>query len=300
VDRILAAAEALGGGGELPLLAPPGEPAVRGLSGAAIAFERLAAALAVERRRLADKVVELEGANRDLADARESWLRSERLATVGRLAAGVAHEVGNPLGAIAGYAELARDRLRAGKASEAADFLERIAAETGRIDAIVRDLLDLARPARLDLGPVDVASALEDALRLARVQDRFRRVAVTVDVPPELPPVLADARRLGQVFLNVFLNAGDAMGGAGEVRVEARREAAGSGVEVRIADRGAGIRPEDLPHLFDPFFTTKGPGQGTGLGLAVCHAAMESFGGAIVAEAAPAGGAVFRLTLRLA
>lgn len=302
VERMLSAADALGSGraGELPLLAPPGEPALRGLSGAAIAFERMAAALVAERRRLAEKVSELERANRDLADARESWLRSERLATVGRLAAGVAHEVGNPLGAIAGYADLARDRILAGNGAEAADFLDRIGAEARRIDTIVLDLLDLARPARLDLAPVALPMVIEDALRLARVQERFRGVEVLLEVGLEVPPVIADARRLAQVFLNVFLNAGDAMGGKGAVRVAASHDPGARSVEVRIADQGKGIAPEDLPRLFDPFFTTKAPGQGTGLGLAVCHAAMESFGGSIAAEPGAQGGAVFKLTLRAA
>jgi two-component system sensor histidine kinase HupT/HoxJ len=108
--------------------------------------------------------------------------------------------------------------------------------------------------------------------------------------------VLADARRLSQVLLNVFLNAGDAMEGSGALRIEAARTAAA--VEVRVTDEGPGIPPQHLSRVFDPFFTTKPPGQGTGLGLAVSHAAMEAFGGAIAAEPAPGGGATFRLTLR--
>ena len=300
VDRMLAAAEAFGNGatGELPLLAPPGESAVRGLSGAAIAFERLAAALSDERRRLAIKVSELERANRDLAGARESWLRSERLATVGRLAAGVAHEVGNPLGAIAGYAELARTRLEAGAAppAELADLLARISGEAARIDAIIRDLLDFARPADLALAPVSLARAVEGAVRLARMQPRFRAVEVAVDLPADLPKVRADERRVGQVLLNLLLNAGDAMEGAGAVRVGARTE--GDHVRVEVADRGPGILPEHLPRLFDPFFTTKSPGNGTGLGLAVCHGIVESLGGDIRAGNAPGGGAVFTVRLR--
>jgi signal transduction histidine kinase len=295
LERILRAAGGLEADArELPPLGPPGEGGGAGLARAALAFERLAASLAAERRGLASKVAELEAANRSLAAARAELDRSERLATVGRLAAGVAHEVGNPLGAIVGYAELARDRAARGAGGEAVDFLERIAAEARRIDAIVRDLLDFARPGPSALVPVPVSGAVDAALRLARVQPRFRAVKVAVELPPDLPAVLADERRLAQVFLNLFLNAGDAMGGAGEVRVAAR--AAGGGVEVAVEDTGPGIPAADRARVFDPFFTTKAPGQGTGLGLSVCHGIVASFGGEIAAEA---GGSGARLVLRL-
>jgi signal transduction histidine kinase len=306
VDRLLAAAEALGQGsaGELPVLAPPGEAPGRGLSGAAVAFERLAAALSAERARLAEKVGELERANEALRRAGDQVARSERLATVGRLGSGIAHEVGNPLGAITGYVELARDRLGhlgGGAAAQQPDpgqvddFLQRIAAEAARIDRLVRDLLDLARPAEPVLGAVDLAAPVDAALRLARVQGRFRGVEVALELPADLPRVVADERRLAQVFLNLLLNAGDALGGRGHVRISAR--AAPGGVEVLVADDGPGIPAADLPRVFEPFFTTKGAGQGTGLGLALSQAAVESFGGELRAANAAAGGAVFTLRL---
>jgi two-component system, NtrC family, sensor kinase len=298
LDRLMDAALRLGAEGGLPPLGPPGEEDGHGLARVAVAFERTAAALSEQRARLAAKVEELEATNRWLAEAREGLLRSERLASVGRLAAGIAHEVGNPLGAIGGYAELARAKLADGSADPAAvdDFLRRIGVEAGRIDAIVRDLLDFARPAAPALGPVTVAEALDAAARLARVQARFRDVALDLDLPPALPPVRADERRLAQVFLNLLLNAGDAMAGAGRVRVAGRLE--GGQVIVDVDDSGPGLSPEARPQVFDPFFTTKEPGQGTGLGLAVCHGLLESFGGTIEAGEAPGGGARFTLRLR--
>jgi two-component system, NtrC family, sensor kinase len=300
LERLLSAAARLGSAEGLPALGPPGEEGGPGLARAAVAFERTAAALTEERARLAAKVAELEAATARLSEAREGLLRSERLATVGRLAAGIAHEVGNPLGAISGYADLARERLVGPRADLAAadDFLARIAAETGRIDAIVRDLLDFARPTALATGPVSLPTAIDAALRLARVQARFRDVELHLDLPTDLPAVLAEERRLAQVVLNLLLNAADAMHGRGEVRVVARSE--GASVVVEVSDTGPGISDEALPKVFDPFFTTKEPGQGTGLGLAVCHGIMESFGGAIVAERSATGGALLRLTLRRA
>ncbi|HET9554207.1 MAG TPA: ATP-binding protein [Anaeromyxobacteraceae bacterium] len=299
LDRLLAASARLRPDvAGLPPLGPPDDGGSPGLARAALAFDRTAAALAEERERLAAKVAELEAANARLAEAREGLLRSERLATVGRLAAGIAHEVGNPLGAIAGYAALAREKLQAGRGDAALvdDFLARIAAETARIDAIVRDLLDFARPAPSAPMPVHVAPAVDAALRLARMQPRCRDVSVRLLGLDELPAVVADERRLAQVVLNLLLNAADAMGGRGEVVITGSAE--GGAVQVDVADSGPGI-PEALrSRVFDPFFTTKEPGQGTGLGLAVCHGIMESFGGTIEVVGERPGGATLRLRLR--
>lgn len=302
VDRLFAAADRLAREGELPVLGDAGS-----LASAAVAFERVAGALAEERGRLAAKVDELTHANRDLAEARESLVRSEKLATVGRLAAGVAHEVGNPLGAITGYVELARDRLNKGDAAAVADYLARVAAEVERIDRTVRELLDFSRPAKPALSPIDLAAALDASLRLARVQTRFKQVEVEAALAPGLPPVLADEHHLAQVLVNLFLNAGDAMAGEGKLTVSARpleprraTDGGGERVLVVVADTGPGIAPDDLPRIFDPFFTTKDPGKGTGLGLAICHRIMESFGGEITAGNRVEGGAEFHLVLRAA
>lgn len=294
VERILAAAEAIQrrSPGSLPLV---GEAGV-GLDQAALAFERTAAELGEERARLAVKVEELTRANRALEDARESLVRTEKLATVGRLAAGIAHEVGNPLGAISGYAEIARSQLPPGGDSQLEDSITRIASAAARIDLTVRGLLDFARPVTLELGPVAVLAALEAALQLARVQPRFRDVEVAVRIPADLPRVLGRDRELCQVFLNLVLNAADAMNGRGRIDIDA---VAGTElVEISLADTGTGISPGDLASVFDPFFTTKAPGAGSGLGLAITHSIVESFGGTISAGNSGGKGAVFRLRLK--
>ena len=300
LDRLLAAAVRLGPregqGQELPIL---GEPGGLALSRAAVAFERLAVAFDEERGRLAAKVRELTDANRAVADARESLLRSEKLATVGRLAAGLAHEVGNPLGAVEGYVELARARLPPAPHPDLVDALSRISTAAQRIDRTVRDLLDFARPATPALAHLDLGAVVDGSLRLASVQPRFRRVEVDVALAAGLPRVVAEEHQLSQVLLNLLLNAADAMKSGGHVRLEARREADGS-VVLAVEDSGPGIASADLPRVFDPFFTTKEPGEGTGLGLAISHRIMESFGGEIAARNGERGGAVFELRFRSA
>jgi two-component system NtrC family sensor kinase len=293
LDRLIGAAERLGGSRAAAL--PPLGDGGPGLARAALAFERVAAELQDERARLSAKVEELTAANRALAEARESLQRSERLATVGTLASGLAHEIGNPLGAISGYVEVARSRVPHDGPPDLADALDRIAVAADRIDGTVRELLHFARPAAPNLMPVDLAGPVGAALRLGQVQPRLRGVEFSVDLPPGLPPVRADEHQLTQVFLNLFLNAGDAMDGAG--RVILRAGLAGSDVRVEVEDTGPGITATDLPQVFDPFFTTKRPGQGTGLGLAVCHAIMEAIGGSIAAANGPGGGACFTLRI---
>jgi two-component system NtrC family sensor kinase len=276
LERLLRAASRLGRAGRDEALPPLGEPGGFALSRAAVAFERVAAALAEERARLASKVDELTATNAALAEARESLLRSEKLATVGRLAAGLAHEVGNPLGAVSGYVELARTRLPPDAHPDLVDALGRIDVAAGRIDRIVRDLLD-------------------EALRLARVQARFKRVGVDVGVPGDLPQVEADEHHLAQVLVNLLLNAGDAMGGTGRVRIAGRPD--GARVLLTVEDSGPGISPADLPRIFDPFFTTKPVGLGTGLGLSICHGIVTTFGGNIAAYSEPDRGTTFRVLL---
>ena len=291
-DRLLAATDRVGS--EAPLVAEEGP--VLGRLG--VAFDRMGARLAEERRTVEEQVAALKEANRSLAEARESAIRQEKLATVGRLAAGVAHEIGNPLAALLGYMQVLRGKPEA-KALGA--YVEPMEREAKRIDRILRDLLEFARPAR-NAGPAiaSVPRAIERTLRLLEPQKRFRDVELHAEIAPDLPPVRADEHPLGQVLVNLLLNAADAMGGRGRVTIHAARAKDGARVEFTVRDTGPGIPPELLPQLFDPFFTTKPPGEGTGLGLAICHSLVTSFGGTISAANAPDGGAEFRIELPIA
>jgi signal transduction histidine kinase len=216
----------------------------------------------------------------------------EKLVTVGRLAAGVAHEVGNPLAAVIGYAEL----LLADEPPDGArrDALERIRKETERIRSIIADLLDYARPVTGTVEPVHLAESVAAAVSLLKPQARFRDVEVALELPDALPPVSASASRLLQVLLNLLLNAGDAMDGRGRVTLSGRVD--GAQVELRVVDSGPGV-PADARHrIFDPFFTTKEPGRGTGLGLSISRTLVEAYGGTLTLAPSDTG-AAFALRL---
>lgn len=263
-------------------------------------FNRMAALLAAERTALIDRLAELERTTRDLQSAQKQLIHGEKLASVGRLAAGVAHEIGNPLTAIAGLIEL----LQSGdlSADKQREFLSRIAAETERINGIIRDLLDYARHDSADEAAerCELRAAIDDAVNLLRPQKALRSVAIVVSVPPGLVVVGARAR-LTQVVLNLLLNASDAISGAifshGRIEIKAVPDEAGDYVLLSVRDDGPGIAPEIAQRLFEPFSTTKPPGKGTGLGLAVSHAIVEGLGGSIRAANQQGGGACFELRL---
>ena len=229
-----------------------------------------------------------------LAASREQLLAQEKLASVGRLAAGVAHEVGNPLTAVLGYVELL---LRDEKEPESCDLLERVRTETGRIHRIVHDLLDYARPEAQSVEPVDLRAVAATAVDLLRPQPRFRDVAVELRLPDDLPRASSSSSRLVQVLLNLLLNAADAMHGTGRIVVRrAPDDHDPATVALEIADEGPGVPEAERARIFDPFFTTKEPGAGTGLGLALCRSIARAYHGDVTLIPSSQG-AVFRLTL---
>lgn len=229
-----------------------------------------------------------------LKQQREHLVAQEKLVTVGRLAAGVAHEIGNPLAAVLGYVELLLHDEPEG--SERRETLVRVRRETERIRAIVADLLDYSKPPTGAVEPVRIVDAVAVALSLLEPQARFRDVEVVRDVPSEMPAAAASQSRLVQVLLNLLLNAADAMGGRGTVTLRARP--VGDTVELRVADSGPGVREADRGQIFDPFFTTKEPGKGTGLGLSISRSIVEAYGGTL--ELAPSEkGATFVVRLPL-
>jgi len=236
-----------------------------------------------------------------LAQQREQIIRSEKLASVGQLAAGVAHEIGNPLAAILGYVDILRADA-AGKGelptADRQDALDRVKAETQRINRIIRELLEYSRPSHEDPVATDLLRLVQSAQALLAPQSRFREVRVVTTPPGETwPPVLVVPSRLVQVLVNLMMNAADAMAGKGTIVVSC--EAEDRRVLLSVADEGPGIDKALRRKIFDPFFTTKPVGQGTGLGLSVSRSIVESFGGTLeLALTAEGQGAKFVLSLR--
>jgi signal transduction histidine kinase len=270
----------------------------RELADLAASIAAMTARLRADEDALRAKVDELERAGRELRAAQDQIVRSERLASVGRLAAGLAHEIGNPIAAILGFQELLIDGGL--EDAEQRDFLERMKRETERVHRVLRDLLDFARPAVKSAQPDeagDVAEAVRDVMALVKPQKSMRDVEMVLDLAPGLPPVRLAQERVVQVLLNLLLNAADAVPRAtGRVIVRALRSAAG-GVQLEVEDNGPGISPEIRDRLFEPFATTKEIGKGTGLGLAVCRGLIEGVDGSITAHKGGEGGARFVVEL---
>lgn len=286
---------------------------------------------------LAENVASLEEVNRALTEARDDVVRAEKLASVGRLAAGLAHEIGNPLNAILGYTEMAERR------DEGGEWVQEIENEARRIDRIVKGLLDFARPRSGPPAEVDLNEVVRETLDLLEVQGRLREIEVSLELAPALPTVGANSSQVEQILVNLLLNASDAIedaGREGTVRVvtactpyeglegsrfRARRDEDPEEVDyshlrrfqqptteyrepsfepgeeivtVEVHDDGIGIEADPPQRVFDPFYTTKEPGRGTGLGLAVSARLAEGMGGGLRVAARESGpGSVFTLLL---
>ena len=237
----------------------------------------------------------LEGQAREETRVRElerQLFHSERLATVGRVVAGIAHEINNPLEGMLNYLTLAQDDLARGDAAAAERRMGGVREGIERVAGIVRQVLGQADPATAPVSPVELGGLIRQAVAFIESRRAFRGIAFTVAVPGE--PLLASGRSvmLGQVLTNLALNACEAQPEGGEVRVSAERD--GDRIQVEIADRGPGIVPEDMARIFEPFYSTKGS---TGLGLSVCHTIVSQHGGELKAQDREGGGTVFRLSL---
>jgi PAS domain S-box-containing protein len=217
--------------------------------------------------------------------------QAEKLSSVGLLAAGVAHEVNTPLTVISTQAQMLAKQMPS--SDKNFKVVEKIIRQTFRASEIVNSLLNFSRTKGASLAPVELNKVISETLLLLEHQLRTSRVEVETHLEPGLPFVHGNSDKLQQVFLNLFLNAKDAMPEGGQLRVTSWAE--DSRVRIEIRDTGVGIPPEDLRRIYDPFFTTKGPGRGTGLGLAICYGIIHEHAGKISAESRPGLGTRFDL-----
>ena len=333
IDRLVAGAESIARG-ELNGAVAEGE--TREINRLAQALNNMAQRLLSDQQELALNIRSLDETNRLLTEARDAMVHSEKLASVGRLGAGIAHEVGNPLGAILGYHGLVKKHAQ----GQDYELLESAEKEARRIDRIVRGLLDYSRPREAHTQALDVNAVVRESVELVSTQGKFKDVTLDVALTDNVPPIVGDPYQLQQVLVNLFVNAADALESTPEPRIKvrtvarlhqtapalrARRKddhpsidyshrrrlhaparallgdpgvAGGTVVEITLADNGPGIPDELVDQIFEPFVTTKELGKGTGLGLAVCSRLIEGMGGIIKADAMPAGaGATFRIVL---
>ena len=330
VEAMARQAEAIAEGRHERRLVPAGADELRRL---AESVNGMADRLIHHQALLRENVASLNETNRELSLARRELIQSEKLAAVGRMAAGVAHEIGNPLGAIFGYLDVA---ARRGSDQE---WIASVRGEAARIDRVVRGLIDFARPANATTRRFEVNEIIHETIALLRNQGRLKTVRVETDLELPGPTVLGDPSYFEQILVNLLLNADDAIREAdapGRIQVRsitgrfetpvarepAKRATDPDGVDyshlrrhrtdpdslgrfepgdrvvcVEVVDNGVGIADEALESVFEPFFTTKEPGRGTGLGLAVSARLAEAMGGGMMADSRLEHGTRFAVVL---
>ena len=211
--------------------------------------------------------------------AQQKIMESERLATIGQLAAGVAHELNNPLGGVLIYSHLLLEDLPENDPKK--DNLNKIVTQATRCKKIVKGLLDFSRQTESEMHPCNINELVLSALSLVENQTTFHNIAISRNLLPSLPEIIADSGQIQQVFINIIMNAAEAMNGKGELSIQSTITVNMDYVEIRFSDTGCGIAEEDIEHLFEPFFTTKKVGHGTGLGLAISYGIIQKHCGTI-------------------
>ena len=233
---------------------------------------------------------------RDLVEVRrlqQEVERTKRLASLGSLAAGVAHEIRNPLSSVKGFATYFREKLK--DSPQDRDTATTMIQEVERLDRVIGQLLEFARPSTLKIKPIRVTDLIRHSLKLIEGDARTKGVEVKTDIPANLPRALMDADRMNQVLLNLYLNAIQAMDGGGVLQVTVSRDDSRKLTTITVSDNGRGIEAADQERIFDPYFTTKS--DGTGLGLAIVHKILDAHGGSIKVRSQKGAGTTVTMTL---
>ena len=232
---------------------------------------------------------------KELEKAQIQILQSEKMASLGKLAAGVAHQLNNPLSSITLFTQLVLEEYKLEEGAR--DDLTRVYKEAQRCRDTVKELLEFARQTRQEMRPHDVNSAILRTVFLLENQTLFHNIEIEKDLSPSLPEVYGDIQQLNHIFMNIILNAADAMEGKGDLSIKSYKPLKSDTVIIEISDTGPGIPQNVLPHIFEPFFTTKEEGKGTGLGLSLVYSMVDNHKGRIYAKSRPGKGTTFVIEL---
>ncbi|MBC8440923.1 MAG: PAS domain-containing protein [Deltaproteobacteria bacterium] len=219
--------------------------------------------------------------------------RNKRLAAIGRLAAGVAHEIRNPLSSLKGYATFFKEIFD--KGTQNFDIADVMIKEVDRLNHVVSELVELARPVQVSEKPVHIKSLVEDSIKIVEHDAKLHNIAIEMDLDEDVGSIYADKDRLKQVLLNLYLNAIQSMEDFGRLHIQLSRDKSDGKVMITISDTGSGIKKEELPDIFEPYFTTKL--SGTGLGLAIVHNIVKAHKGELKVKSEPGQGTVFTIIL---
>jgi len=243
----------------------------------------------------------VEQKTRELSGAQEEMLRVERMASIGKLAAVVAHEINNPLAGILTYAKLLKKRLNKELQPnvENIGMLDLMESESRRCGEIVKNLMTFARPTSMNMEPSNVNAVIDRCVRLVQHQLTLKNIELHLELDKELPPVRCDPGQIEQVILALVMNAIDALPNGGNLSLASRKSAKSEAVQVEVRDDGVGMPRDVLAKMFEPFFTTKEHGRGLGLGLAISRNIVDRHGGRIEVASEPGRGTTFTITLPL-
>jgi two-component system NtrC family sensor kinase len=264
----------------------------------ASAFNQMTEKLKAANKELVDWGTTLEKKveerTRELVEMQARLIQSEKLASLGKLAAGIAHEINNPLGGVLIYTHLLLED--ADRDSGQYENLKKIVKETTRCKDIVKGLLEFSRPKEPEMVPTDIHDALNRALAIFEPQSFFQNIKIEKEFS-EVPRVVADSSQLQQVFTNIISNAAEAMAGNGVLTIRTSLDEQSDRIKVEFTDTGHGIKPEDMTRLFEPFFSTKAVGKGTGLGLAISYGIIQKHRGSIEVRSEIGKGSAFTVIL---
>jgi two-component system NtrC family sensor kinase len=237
----------------------------------------------------------VEERTKELREMQAHLIQSEKLASLGKLAAGIAHEINNPLGGILIYSHLLLEDTP--KKSPHYENLKKIVKETSRCKDIVKGLLEFARPKEPEMSQINLNEVVDRSLAIVEGQALFQNIKVNRTYASDIPKIVADGSQLQQVFMNIIINAAEAMNGKGTLSLSTSMDSERGHIEARISDTGHGIKEEDKKRLFEPFFSTKEVGKGTGLGLAISYSIIQKHNGTIEVESQEGKGSTFTVKL---